>query len=62
MDKSSSFDISSETLDKSFCEYDDTSCEDIEKVVCLTEFACSLNNIKNPVKKNQRVSTASNTI
>lgn len=51
MDKSSSFDISSETLDKSFCEYDDTSCEDIEKVVCLTESACSLNDIKNPVKK-----------
>lgn len=51
MNKSSSFEISSETLDKSFSEYQNASNENIEDCARLTVSACSISEIKNPVKK-----------
>lgn len=51
MNTSSSFEVSSETLEKSFCAYEESSLEDIENYVCLTESACAISEIRNPVKK-----------
>lgn len=54
MNKSSSFEISSETLEKSFAEYENscTESDDYDDGVNLSEFAaCNLHEIKNPVKK-----------
>lgn len=54
MNKSSSFEISSETLEKSFGEYENSCNEsdDYDDGVNLSEFAaCKSHEIKNPVKK-----------
>lgn len=49
MDNSSSFEISSETLEKSYREHNDS--EELDEF-CLDEIACcSIKDIKNPVKK-----------
>lgn len=52
MNASSSFEISSETLEKSFFSYEnDTSQEDIEDCTLSKNVATNVCEVKNPVKK-----------
>lgn len=52
MDTTSSFEISSETLEKTFDEYEKSNSENYDDDACLIELkSCKLDEIKNPVQK-----------